>query len=83
MKHIAFSAVLAALVALVALSAPLSAQSAEQGAGDGAMDSASRQELKKPATAVKHRARQASADARTCLRFNTNVEITRCAEKYR
>ena len=30
-----------------------------------------------------NRRRRADRDARECLRFNTNTEIARCAEKYR
>jgi hypothetical protein len=78
MKRIASSAVLAACVAL---SAPLAAQSKAQSTGDGAMDAASQQEPKKPATRTRHSTKR-TADARACLQFTTNVEITRCAEKY-
>jgi hypothetical protein len=78
MKRIASSAVLAAFVAL---SAPVPAQSKAQGTGNGATDAASQQEPKKPVTVARHKTRR-TADARACLQFTTNVEITRCAEKY-
>jgi hypothetical protein len=78
MKRIASSAVLAAFVAV---SVSVTAQSKAQGAGDGVMDAASQQKPKKPAAVARHRARP-TADARACLQFTTNVEITRCAEKY-
>ena len=80
MKRIASSAPLAAFVA-VSMSVSVTAQSKSQSAGNGAMDVPSQQESKKPATLARHRARP-TADARACLRFTTNVEITRCAEKY-
>jgi hypothetical protein len=79
MKRIASSAILAAFVAV---SVPVTAQSKAQSEGNGAMDAASQQEPKKRATVARHRARP-TADARACLQFTTNVEITRCAEKYR
>ena len=78
MKRIASRAVLAAFVAV---SVPLTAQSKAQSAGNGAMAPASQQEPKKPAAVARHRAKP-TADARACLQFTTNVEITRCAEKY-
>lgn len=78
MKRIASSAVLAAFAAV---SVSATAQSKAQGAGDGAIDAASQQEPKKPAAVARHRAKP-RADARACLQFTTNVEITRCAEKY-
>jgi hypothetical protein len=78
MKRIASSAVLAAFVAV---SVSVTAQSKAQSAGNGAMDAASQQDPKKPATVARHRVRP-SADARACLQFTTNVEIIRCAEKY-
>jgi Ni/Co efflux regulator RcnB len=79
MKRILSTAVLAAFIAV---SAPVTAQSKAQNTGNGAMDTASQQEPKKPATRARHGARR-TTDARACLNFTTNVEITRCAEKYR
>jgi hypothetical protein len=76
MKHIAFSVVLASFVAV-----SVTAQSEAKSAGNGTMDAASQQEPKKPATIARHRTKP-TADARACLQFTTNVEITRCAEKY-
>jgi hypothetical protein len=76
MKRIASSAILAAFVAV-----SVTVQSKAHSAGNGAMDAASQQEPKKRAAAVRHRAKS-TADARACLQFTTNVEITRCAEKY-
>lgn len=78
MKRIASSAVLAAFIAV---SVSVTAKGKVQSAGNGAMDAASQQYPKKPATVARHRARP-TADARACLQFTTNVEITRCAEKY-
>jgi hypothetical protein len=76
MKRVAFSAVLAAFVA-VSVTVPSAAHSA----ANGAMDAASQPQAKKRVAVVRHRAKS-TADARACLQFTTNVEITRCAEKY-
>ena len=82
MKRIASSALLAAFVAVsMSVSVPVTAQSKARSAGNGAMDAAPQQERKKPATVARHGAKP-TADARACLQFTTNVEITRCAEKY-
>ena len=78
MRRIAPSAVLAALVAV---SVSVTAQGKVRIAGNGAMDVAPQQEPKKPAAVARHRPKP-TADARACLQFTTNVEITRCAEKY-
>ena len=79
MKHIASTAILAAFVAVLA---PVTALSKVNSTGNGAIEAASQQEPKKAATRARHRARP-TADARGCLQFTTNIEITRCAEKYR
>ena len=79
MKRIASTAVLAAFFAV---SAPVTAKDKIKSTGNGGMDAASQQEPKRPATHARHRAR-ATTDARACLQFTTNVQITRCAEKYR
>jgi len=50
--------------------------------GMNAGDRAARQEENKAAPRKSRRSRE-HADARECLRFPTNLEIIKCAEKYR
>jgi hypothetical protein len=79
MKHIA---AIALLVAAFPLLAPAAAFGQPQGAKPGATAAAPETERTK-AAAGKGRGWRATVDARHCLKFRTNLEIIRCAEKYR
>lgn len=72
---------LAVQVAFIAMLVPAAAQSAETSTA-GAVDTVQAQEPMKVATAGRHRI-WSHADARACLRFDSNARIARCSLKYR
>ena len=80
MKNIAKSAPLVALFALF-ISAPVSGQT-QQAEKPAAVSAAPQQADVKPAVRKVKRSRK-NVDARHCLQFQTNLEVHRCALKYR
>ena len=75
-------------VAFVAIAAALpisaaTAQTAQPGVAADTAVSAPPEEPKKPSSRKDARERKATADARLCLEFPTNLMIMKCAEKYR
>lgn len=79
MKRIVVVARLAAALAVLSSATVLGQTQSAQPAVTGA---APQQEKIKPAARAGKRSR-ANVDARHCLQFATNLEIIRCAEKYR
>jgi hypothetical protein len=79
MKRIVVVAPLAAALAVLS-SATVLGQT--QGAQPAITSAAPQQEKTKPAARTGKRSR-ANVDARHCLQFATNLEIHKCAEKYR
>ena len=79
MKPTAVVALLAAALAMLSSATVLSQTQSAQAAVTGAVP---QQEKTKPAARTGRRSR-ANVDARHCLQFTTNLEIIRCAEKYR
>ena len=79
MKPTAVVALLAAALAMLSSATVLSQTQSAQPAVTGAVP---QQEKTKPAARPGRRSR-ANVDARHCLQFTTNLEIIRCAEKYR
>lgn len=79
MKQIAVVVPLVAALAMLSSATVLSQTQSAQGAVTGAVP---QQEKTQPAARTARRSR-ADVDARHCLQFATNLEIIRCAEKYR
>lgn len=79
MKHVAVAGSLLAVIAVFA-AAPVTAQTQKE--KPAAVGSASQQAEVKPVVRKVRRSRK-DVDARHCLQLATNLEIHRCALKYR
>lgn len=77
MNRIAIVAVLISVVAAL----PVAIAQSKAGSAGGTTGMA-QEDTKKPAASVRQRSRS-NADARACLELPTNVEIIKCAERYR
>jgi hypothetical protein len=74
--------VVAPLVAALAVLPSATVLAQAQGVTPGAASAAPQEGKAKPVSHTARRSR-ANVDARHCLKFATNLEIIKCAEKYR